>query len=349
MNHTKKIFVFIGIILFSATAMAIELDVLYEKLSPSIWLVYPLDGEGVKMGSGSGVVIAREQMVTNCHVLSKAKSITVQRRNTSHKASLLFADVDRDLCLLKVPGMTAPSVDIAPLSSVKVGQRAIAIGAPKGLELILSDGLVSSLPRNEDDKITKIQISVPISHGSSGGGLFDLNGRLIGITSGGIDSAQNVNYALPAEWIKDVPKRGAQAVAKLREEEKKRIAEQKTTVDPESGKAGANTLLERQLVGAEFLAHIHRLDTVKGVKPNGETYQLSLKPNGRVYIANLAKGSNGDGSYTIKEAQNQLCLSVSGKGNWSYWSDCYRLFVVDQRQFVLRSVADTSFFKYSKD
>lgn len=322
---------------------------MYEKLSPSIWVVYAHDGEGVKMASGSGVVIAPEQMITNCHVLTNAKSLTVRRRNTAYVARLLFADVDRDLCLLKVKDMVAPSVDIAPLSAVRIGQRVIAIGAPLGLELTLSDGLVSSLIRDEDEKVTRIQISVPISHGSSGGGLFDLNGRLIGVTSAGIDKAQNLNFAIPAEWIREVPKRGEQAIAKMREEEKKRVAEQKTAAPSDSGKSGASTLLERQLTGAEFLAHIHRLDKVKGVKQNGYAYQFQLTPNGQVYVLNLDNGSSGGGTYSIKDAENQLCLSVSGKGTLNYWSDCYQLFSIDKRQFVLRSVTDSSFFKYSKD
>ena len=351
MNHIRKISIFIGILLFSATATAMEPDVLYEKLSPSVWVVYAHDGEGVKMASGSGVVIAPEQMVTNCHVLTNAKSLTVRRRNTAHTARLLFADVDRDLCLLKVKDMVAPAVDIAPLSAVRIGQRVIAIGAPLGLELTLSDGLVSSLIRDEDDKVTRIQISVPISHGSSGGGLFDLNGRLIGVTSAGIDKAQNLNFAIPAEWIREVPKRGEQAVAKMREEEKKRAAEQKTASAAVPGKIGASTLLERQLTGAEFLAHIHRLNSVGGVKHNGYTYRFQLSPNGRVYIVNLDNNRTGDGSYTIDEAKNQLCLSIaaSGKGTWNDWSDCYQLFSIDKRQFVLRSVTDSGFFKYSKD
>jgi hypothetical protein len=349
MNRIKKISLFIGAFLFSTMSMAMEPDVLYEKLSPSVWVIYAYDGEGVKMASGSGVVIAPEQMITNCHVLTKAKSLTVQRRNTTHKARLLFADVDRDLCLLKVPGMIAPSVAVAPLSAIRVGERVIAIGAPLGLELTLSDGLVSSFIRDENDKITRIQISVPISHGSSGGGLFDLNGRLIGITNAIMDKAQNLNFAIPAEWIKEVPKRGAQALAKLREEEKDRIAEQKSVTKSAPGKPGAGALLERQLTGTEFLVHIHRLGTVEGVKQNGNAYQFELNPNGRVYINNLDKPSSGDGNYSIKDTLNQLCLSVSGAGTWSYWTDCYRLFAIDKRQFVLRSVTDSSFFKYYKD
>lgn len=334
-------------------AFAMEPDVLYEKLSPSVWVVYPNDGEGVRMGSGSGVVIAREQMVTNCHVLLKAKAITVKRENTSHQAQLMAADMERDLCLLKVPGMVSPTVEIAPISAVKVGQWAIAIGAPRGLELTLSDGLISSLRKDEEGRVQRIQISVPISHGSSGGGLFDRNGKLIGITSSGYDDAQNLNFAIPAEWIKAVPGRAALALAKMREDEKKKPAVEKVSAKQGSMKPngiapGTASTTEAQLLGAEFLAHINQLGTVDGVKQNGSSYRFTLDAHGHVLISNMDRGSSASGIYSINASDNQLCLTVFGAGTWGTWSDCYRLFSVGNGQFVLRAVTDLTFFRYSK-
>ncbi len=82
---------------------------------------------------------------------------------------------------------------------MKVGERAYAVGAPEGLELTLSEGLVSGL--REVDDVRVIQTSAPISHGSSGGGLFDSEGRLIGVTTFFLKEGQNLNFALPGEWV----------------------------------------------------------------------------------------------------------------------------------------------------
>jgi hypothetical protein len=89
-----------------------------------------------------------------------------------------------------------------------------ALGNPRNLELTLSDGLISALRRDDDMKLQRIQTSAPISHGSSGGGLFDEEGRLIGITSSGKEDGQNLNFAIPINWMQELPARSVAALAK---------------------------------------------------------------------------------------------------------------------------------------
>jgi hypothetical protein len=85
----------------------------------------------------------------------------------------------------------------------------------------LSEGLISGL-RGEDPRVPLIQTTAPISPGSSGGGLFDADGRLVGITTlifvGRERLAQSINFALPADWIREVPERAAAALAKRKEQ-----------------------------------------------------------------------------------------------------------------------------------
>jgi S1-C subfamily serine protease len=95
--------------------------------------------------------------------------------------SLAYTDPERDLVQLRVSGLKAPPVEIRPSKTLQTGERVYAIGAPEGFELTLSEGLISSLRRLEGAQI--IQTTAPISSGSSGGGLFDAQGRLIGITT----------------------------------------------------------------------------------------------------------------------------------------------------------------------
>lgn len=88
-------------------------------------------------------------------------------------------------------------VRVRPYADIKVGERAFTIGTPRGLELTLAEGLVSS--KRNSDGVRFIQTSAPILPGSSGGGLFDAQGSLLGITTFLVKDAQNLNFAIAAE------------------------------------------------------------------------------------------------------------------------------------------------------
>ncbi|MBB3181815.1 S1C family serine protease [Variovorax sp. Sphag1AA] len=197
-------------------AVASTPEEIFRDASPSVWVVLANGADNRVLASGSGVVVAAGRVVTNCHVLRGAASITLRQERKEVQAKLEFPDAARDLCQLKaddVPSPAAP-IQIAPASALRVGQKVYAIGAPRGLEQSLSDGLVSALRRDSAGEIEFIQMTAPISPGSSGGGLFDEQGRLVGITTAGMSgSAQNLNFARPAEWIGEIPARGAQAIA----------------------------------------------------------------------------------------------------------------------------------------
>jgi hypothetical protein len=192
-------------------------EALFEQVSPSVWVVRTQDSAGKPLALGSAVVIGPGRLITNCHVLVRAKSVAVARENVSYGATLEFPDPERDLCQLKVANFTAPPVTIAPPDSLRVGARVYAIGNPRGLETTISDGLLSGIRRSQQNSFEALQITVPISSGSSGGGLFDAQGRLIGITTFMLRDAQNLNFALPANWIAEVPERAQAALAKRKE------------------------------------------------------------------------------------------------------------------------------------
>ncbi len=194
----------------SATAQAQGLapDVLFEKVSPSVWVVQTSDAQGRPVGRGSAVVTAPGRLVTNCHVLAKSNSFVVKRDNVSYGATLEFPDPERDLCQIKVANFTAPAVELADINKLRVGAKVYAIGNPRGLEVTLSDGLISGLRKTDKDELEVVQTTTPLSPGSSGGGLFDDQGRLIGITTRGFRDSQNLNFAVPANWIVELAARG---------------------------------------------------------------------------------------------------------------------------------------------
>jgi serine protease Do len=196
-------------------AVALEPAAVFAKVSPSVWEVRVAGSDGRPLSIGSAVVIADGVAITNCHVLRGGKQVWLKRGNASYGARLQYPDVERDLCQLRVADFHAPAVTLAPGSALVTGEKVYAVGNPLGLELTISEGLTSSLRTDDEGRLRSIQTSAPISQGSSGGGLFDADGRLIGITDHQVvlTMGQNLNFAIPADWIADVPARGQKSLA----------------------------------------------------------------------------------------------------------------------------------------
>lgn len=172
-------------------------ETLFKSLAPSMVIIETYEANGKQpISFGSGVVIAPKTIVTNKHVIERGSVFKVKFENNAWPCTLTHIDPDHDLCQLTVDRLPARPVTLRNLPDVAVGERVYAIGAPKGLDLTFSEGLVSGL-RNQGGQ-SVIQTTAAISEGSSGGGLFDGDGRLIGITTSYIKRGQNLNFALPA-------------------------------------------------------------------------------------------------------------------------------------------------------
>ncbi|MGY4827270.1 S1C family serine protease [Sphaerotilaceae bacterium SBD11-9] len=211
MKHLLRLSSLLALVAGSATCAAMTPAEMYARVSPSVWRVTTYDRDGLPFGQGSGVVVGPESVVTNCHVLRLAQKVAVHQGKTTLTATLSHWDVQRDVCQLKVAGLQAPAVALGDSAQLKVGQEVYAIGNPRGFELTMSAGLVSSFRRNESNQLVLIQTSAAISAGSSGGGLFDGNGRLLGLTTIGSVGAdtQNLNFAIPVDWVRELPERHA--------------------------------------------------------------------------------------------------------------------------------------------
>lgn len=201
----------------------IPASVIFARVSPSVLVVQSASKTGETQGSA--VVIATDQVVTSYHVIEGAASIQVKQGGQSWNATLLAFDQQHDLAVLSVPQLDRPRVAMRPSSLVKVGERTFAVSAPRGLELSLSDGLVAALRTPKGDLARSggpaaktavpaggadagtgpalIQTTAPVSPGSSGGGLFDSQGRLIGIITF-VANGQNLNFAHPSEWVAEL-------------------------------------------------------------------------------------------------------------------------------------------------
>jgi S1-C subfamily serine protease len=171
---------------------------LFKSLSPSVYTVAVLGPSSQQVSSqGSAVAVSLREAITNCHVVSRGGTITLSNGAASLKAQVVGADSVKDRCYLRADGDLWPVSGLREYSSLMVGETVYTIGSPKGLVNTLGSGLLSGL-RTSEDQTQYIQISAPVSAGSSGGGLFDDRGNLIGIVSFTIKDAQNLNFAIAA-------------------------------------------------------------------------------------------------------------------------------------------------------
>ncbi len=181
-----------------------EIEQLYGKA-----VTYMLVGDEKKklMKRGSGFIITEDGWaVTNHHVVENGKHLVARLPDGSqYEAKTVVSHrVEYDLAVVKLEAdRPLPTVKLGDSSKVILGERAVAIGSPEGLEHTISDGLVSAW-RDLGTGLKYIQISVPISHGSSGGPLFNLRGEVIGVTSAGLKEGQNLNFAIPINLVKEI-------------------------------------------------------------------------------------------------------------------------------------------------
>ena len=197
---------------------------IYARVSPAV--VYITSrvvvqsffwGTQQQEGTGSGFVIDQEgHVVTNNHVVQDAEQVVVTLSDdTSVEATIVGTDAGNDIAVLKidVPADKLRPVELGTSADLRVGQRAIAIGNPFGLDRTLTTGVISSLGRPLDEGegqatiYNVIQTDAAINPGNSGGPLLDSKGRVIGINtaiysvSGG---SVGVGFAVPVDMVKRV-------------------------------------------------------------------------------------------------------------------------------------------------
>jgi hypothetical protein len=180
-------------------AEELSAEQLYSAVSPSVVRINSFKRDGSSAVLGSGIILGPDSVITNCHVALAGDQIEVRERDVVLSAVVSVADEVFDLCKLRVSGLTARAATPSSAPPLKVGQRVYAIGSPQGLDLTLSEGLVSAL--REGPSGTYIQTTAPVSPGSSGGGLFDHQGKLVGIVTFQMRAGQNLNFAIPVEWL----------------------------------------------------------------------------------------------------------------------------------------------------
>jgi hypothetical protein len=182
-----------------------SLPKLVRKIQPAVVTILSYDSQGKLKKQGSGFFINEGYFVTNYHVLGGAFRVEVKTSEGKHylvkriiakdkTGDLIIAITDDPFLKFNVDGLK-----ITPVIP-EVGERVVVIGSPMGLEQTLSEGVVSAV-RDIPDFGEIIQITAPVSHGSSGSPVVNMNGEVIGVATFILKEGQNLNFAIPGNRV----------------------------------------------------------------------------------------------------------------------------------------------------
>ena len=197
------------------TADALSVTEIASKVGPSVVEVTTeavttnaFFGQYVQSGAGSGVIISSDGYILTCaHVVSGASNITVSIGDKDYPATLVGEDTTSDIAVVKVDATGLTPATVGNSDNLKVGESVMAVGNPLGeLGGTVTSGIVSALNRSVSiqgsssvNTMSLIQMDASVSPGNSGGGLFNMNGELVGIVNAkSSDSdAEGLGFAIP--------------------------------------------------------------------------------------------------------------------------------------------------------
>ena len=174
-------------------------DKIFEKVDNSIVVIIAYDNLG-NMFQGSGVVISDGIIVTNHHVCKDASRIEIKHYAKEIKnVEILKSDEVKDLLFLKTDDLTLTPITYGNSENLRSGQRIYAVGSPEGYENSISEGIVSGFRTNENN-VKLVQMTCPITDGSSGGAVLNARGELIGLSVSGQHEGA-LYFAIPVNDI----------------------------------------------------------------------------------------------------------------------------------------------------
>ncbi len=173
-----------------------------RKAFGSTVLLVMEDANGQPLSLGSGFFVGAGQIASNLHVVEGAVrgyAKLVGQKTKYDLEGITAVDSRRDLVVLKVAVDDSPVLPLGDSDAVQVGEAVYAVGNPQGLEGTFSEGIVSSIREVGTDRL--LQITAPISPGSSGGPVLNGKGEVIGVSVGIFKGGQNLNFAIPVKYL----------------------------------------------------------------------------------------------------------------------------------------------------
>ena len=258
--------------IWASTASAQALISVAERSRSAVVHLSVYDGAGHESTSGSGFFVSPDgRLVTNQHVIADAFRVVARLEGGRELEieGVLAADAERDLAILKAPGGGHPHLELGVLRDVRAGQPVAVIGSPAGFSGSLSTGIVSAVREQGLDagalggvhsaRSWQLQITAPISPGSSGSPILSEQGKVIGVAVGVVELGQALNFGVSADSARELLDEIAPG------------AEPKSFADLQRGEVQQNLLISALGLGAAALIGfaIYRLGRRGGGKKSG--------------------------------------------------------------------------------
>ncbi len=194
----------------ATSSLAVPTDELVQKINAHVVKIQVALANG-GYGVGSGVVVAKDQVVTNCHVIADARSISVVSNGEAFSVSAIKPDWRHDVCIVKAEGLTAPIATIGSSKNLKYEQPVFTVGYPNNSPHADSTfGYVKGLYTMDDSVV--VRASSPFRMGASGGGVFDDAGNLVAIITLKSPGRNAYYYNMPVEWVQRLMTQPEQSV-----------------------------------------------------------------------------------------------------------------------------------------
>jgi S1-C subfamily serine protease len=205
MKLVSMICVFAGVIAAQSTPSRRDIPTIAKSANGAVVSIVMSDSDGHALSQGSGFLVSKDgRIVTNYHVIETGSSALIKLPNGAFFLvdGVLAFDKGRDVAVIKARGEDFHTLPLGNSDQLQVGEEVVAIGNPLSLESTVSNGIVSGIRTVEEEGGKFLQITAPISPGSSGGPLFNMTGEVVGITTLYVRSGENLNFAIPINDVK---------------------------------------------------------------------------------------------------------------------------------------------------
>lgn len=210
MKHSLATLLTLTLLLYAVSVLAIPSDGIIRELNHSV-LRIKVNLPSGKVGLGSGVVVAHNEVITNCHVVTDATDIKVIVNGESHAATAIKTDWQHDLCMLTVQDLDAPAVKLGKSNTLQYEASIFTVGYPDETQAPVNTfGVVKGLFPMDGSVV--IRATSPFRLGASGGGAFDDTGNLVGIITLKSRGDDPYYYYMPVEWVQALINKPAQSL-----------------------------------------------------------------------------------------------------------------------------------------
>jgi len=203
-TRSIRLLIWVLVLCFGAIpAYAQTAQEIARKAFTSTVLLVMEDANGQPLSLGSGFFVRDGEVTSNLHVVEGAArgyAKIVGQKARYDIEGITAIDPERDLVVLRISGARASTLTLGNSDAVQVGETVYAVGNPQGLEGTFSQGIISSIRDVGTDKL--LQITAPISPGSSGGPVLNSKGEVIGVSVATFRGGQNLNFAIPSNYLK---------------------------------------------------------------------------------------------------------------------------------------------------